>query len=163
VRGEIVEDVALAREVCRAGGRVTILDGSEQVDVHFYCGFWESWRGLAKSAFAALEYRLLPSLLMLGLLAFLFVWPAVLAVTGSLSDRVPAPTLRLAWATVALNAGLWYVVASRFRLSRTIAFFYPLTIALVSLIMLDSIRRSAFAGIGWKDRLYHLRGGTLHH
>jgi chlorobactene glucosyltransferase len=163
VRGEIAEDVALAREVCRAGRRITILDGSEHVDVHFYCGFWESWHGLAKSAFAALGYRLLPSLFMLALYGFLFVWPAVLAVAGSLWDAVPMPALRLAWATVALNAGLWYVVAIRFRLSWTIAFLYPLTVALVIVMMLDSIRRSAFAGIGWKDRLYRLRGGILRH
>ena len=163
VCGEIAEDVALAREVCRAGKRVTIVDGSEHVDVHFYCGFWESWHGLAKSAFAALGYRLLPTLFMLGLYGFLFVWPPVLAVIGCLSDTIPAPALRLAWAIVALNAGLWYAVAVRFRLSRTIAFLYPLTVALVILIMLDSIRLSAFAGIRWKDRLYRLRGGVLHH
>jgi chlorobactene glucosyltransferase len=163
VRGEIAEDVALARAVCRAGRRVTIVDGSERVDVHFYCGFWESWHGLAKSAFAALGYRLLPTLLMLGLYGFLFVWPAVLVVMGCLTDAIPAPALRLACAIAALNAGLWYAVATRFRLSRTIAFLYPLTVALVILIMLDSIRRSAFAGIPWKDRLYRVRGGILRH
>jgi len=56
VRGESGDDVALARTVCRAGRRVTMVDGSARVDVHFYCGFWVSWHGLAKSAFAALGY-----------------------------------------------------------------------------------------------------------
>jgi len=63
---------------------------------------------------------------------------------------------------VTLNARLWYAVATRFRLFWTIAFLYPLTVALVILIMLDSIRRSAFAGISWKHRLYRVCGGILH-
>jgi len=163
VRSEIAEDVALARKVRRAGGRVALLDGSEQVDVHFYRGFRESWHGLAKSAFAALEYRLLPSMLMMGFYGFLFLWPVALLLLGFCQGRMGEPALRLALFQVFLNSGLWYAVAVRFRLPRRTAFIYPLTILLTILIMLDSIRRAVFSGIGWKERVYHLRGGSLRH
>ncbi len=163
VRGEIAEDVALARQMVRSGGRVTMLDGSEWVDVHFYHGFRESWHGLAKSAFAALGYRLLPSLLMAAVYGFLFLWPLTLLVLGFLQGRMGEPTLRLALFQVVLNSGLWYAVAERFRLPRNTAFLYPLTVLLTILIMLDSIRRVAFSGVGWKERVYQVRGGSLRH
>jgi len=163
VRGEIAEDVMLARQVCRAGGQVTLLDGSEQVDVHFYKGFRESWHGLTKSAFAALGYRLLPSLLMVAFYGFLFLWPVMLLLIGLREGRMGEPTSRLALFQVFLNSGLWYAVAVRFRLPKRTALLYPLTILLTILILLDSIRRAAFSGIGWKERVYHVRGGSLRH
>jgi chlorobactene glucosyltransferase len=163
VQSEIAEDVVLARQVRRAGGRVALLDGSEQVDVHFYRGFWESWHGLAKSAFAALEYRLIPTLLMMGLYGFLFLWPVVVLVMGLWQGRGGEAQVQLALLISLLNSGLWYAVAVHFDLSRSTALFYPLTISLTILIMSDSIRRAAFSGIGWKERVYRLNGGSLRH
>lgn len=163
VRGEIAEDVLLARRMRAAGRKVVLVDGSEQVDVHFYQGFRESWQGLAKSAFAALEYRLLPSLLMLVFYGFLFLWPLFLLVHGVWQGRFGEPTVRLALFQVFLNAGLWYAVAVRFHLPRRTAALYPLTVALSIVIMLDSVRRAALSGIGWKERVYRVRGGSLRH
>lgn len=163
VRGDIAEDVVLARQVRRAGGQVVLLDGSEQVDVHFYRGFRESWYGLAKSAFAALEYRLLPSLLMVGFYGFLFLRPVVLLLLGLWNGWMGGPALRLTLFHVLLNSGLWYAVAVRFRLPRRTAFLYPLTVSLIILIMLDSMRQTALGGIGWKGRVYRIRGGSLRH
>ena len=36
-------------------------------------------------------------------------------------------------------------------------------VLLVILVMLDSVRRARMSGIGWKDRVYHIRGGMLRH
>jgi chlorobactene glucosyltransferase len=163
VRGEIAEDVVLARQVRRAGGRVVLADGAERVEVHFYRGFRESWHGIAKSAFAALEYRLVPTLLMLGLFGYLFLWPTALFVWGLLRGRMDEPSSRLALCMVALNSGLWYAVAARFHLPRSSALYYPLTVLLSIVIAFDSIRRAAFGGIGWKERVYYVHGGSLRH
>ena len=157
VRGEIAEDVVLARRVRRYGGRVVLLDGADHLDVHFYRGFWESWHGLAKSAFAALEYRLLPTVLMLLFYGFLFLWPVFLLYGGLLLGRMGEPALRLALFQVFLNSGLWYAVAVRFRLPRLTAFLYPVTVLLVMLVVLDSVRMTVWGGIGWKERVYRVR------
>jgi chlorobactene glucosyltransferase len=163
VRGEIAEDVMLARRIRRAGGRVVLLDGSEHVSVRFYRGFGESWHGLAKSAFAALEYRLLPSLAMAGFYGFLFLWPLVLLLIGLWNGRLGELAVRLALFQALLNSGLYYVVAQRFHLPRRTALFYPLTVFLVILILCDSIRRATVTGIAWKERVYRIRDGTLWH
>jgi len=163
LRAAIAEDVMLAREVRRSRGRVVLLDGAEQVDVHFYRGFRESWHGLAKSAFAALNYRLFASLLMVIFYGFLFLWPLALFVDGLSQGKMGETTSRLALFQLFLNSGLWYAVAVRFRLPRRTAFLYPLTIVLTILIMLDSIRQAVFSGIGWKGRVYHMHDGSLRH
>ncbi|RME35661.1 MAG: glycosyltransferase [Thermoflexia bacterium] len=163
VRGEIAEDVVLARRMRKHGGTVLLLDGSEHLNVHFYRGFWETWHGLAKSAFAALEYRLIPTFFMLLFYGFLFLWPVLLLVWGLLQGRMGEPALRLALFQVFLNGGLWYAVAVRFRLPRVTAPLYPLTVALVVLVVLDSVRMSLFGGISWKERVYRLRDGSLFH
>lgn len=157
VRGEIAEDVVLARRVRRHGGRVVLLDGAEHLDVHFYRGFRESWHGLAKSAFAALEYRLLLTVLMFLFYGFLFLWPVFLLYGGLLQGRMGEPALRLALFQVFLNSGLWYAVAVRFRLPRITAFLYPVTVLLVMLVVLDSVRMTVWGGIGWKERVYRVR------
>jgi len=72
-------------------------------------------------------------------------------------------TLRLTLLQVFLSSGLWYAVAVRFRLPRSVAFLYPLTVLLTILIMLDSIRQTVLSGIGWKERVYRVRGGSLRH
>lgn len=157
VRGAIAEDVVLARRVRRHGGRVVLLDGAEHLDVHFYRGFWESWHGLAKSAFAALEYRWLLTALMLVFYGFLFLWPVFLMYWGLLQGQMGEPALRLALFQVFLNSGLWYAVAVRFRLPRITALLYPITVLLVMLLMVDSIRMAVWSGIGWKERVYRVR------
>jgi chlorobactene glucosyltransferase len=157
VRGEIAEDVVLARRIRRHGGRVVLLDGADYLDVHFYRGFWESWHGLAKSAFAALEYHLLLTVLMLLFYGFLFLWPVFLLYGGLLLGRMGEPALRLALFQVFLNSGLWYAVAVRFRLPRITAFLYPVTVLLVILVVLDSMRMTVWGGIGWKERVYRVR------
>jgi chlorobactene glucosyltransferase len=163
VRAEIAEDVVLARRTRQAGGRVVLLDGSEHISVRFYRGFGESWHGIAKSAFAALEYRLLPSLLMAGFYGLLFLWPLALLLYGLWQGRMGELAVRLALFQAVLNSCLFYAVVQRFHLPRRTALFYPVTVFLTILIMADSIRRATFTGISWKDRVYRFRDGTLWH
>jgi chlorobactene glucosyltransferase len=163
VRGKIAEDVFLARQVRRDGGCVSLLDGSEKVDVHFYHGLRESWHGLAKSAFAALGYRPLPSFLMIGFYGFLFLWPVVLLFLGLWHGRMGEPALRLALFQVFMNSGLWYAVAVRFRLPRRTALLYPLTVLFTILIVLDSICRATLSGVTWKERVYYDVRRSLRH
>jgi chlorobactene glucosyltransferase len=163
VRGEICEDVRLARKLRRRGGRIVLLDGSEHLEVHFYNGFRDAWHGLAKSAFAALDYRVVPVALMIAFYGFLFLWPVVLMAGGLLRGQLGDPSLRLAMLHVALNSGLSYSLAARFRLPRRTALMFPLTILLTIVILLDGMRQVFVSGTGWKDRRYHVQDGVLRH
>jgi chlorobactene glucosyltransferase len=163
VCGEICEDVRLARKMRRNGASVILLDGSDALEVHFYHGFRDAWQGLAKSAFAALDYRVLPVALMIAFYGFLFLWPVVLLAVGLLQGRLGDPSLRLAMLHVGLNAGLCFTLARRFRLPRRTALMFPLTILLTIIILFDGMRQIFVSGTGWKDREYHVEDGVLRH
>ena len=147
----------------RAGEKVVLLDGSDQLDVHFYHGFRDAWHGLAKSAFAALECRLVPVILMILFYGFLFLWPVFLLLRGLLQGRLGDPSLRLAMLHVALNCGLCYALATRFQMPRRVAMLFPITILLTIVILIDGMRQVFFAGTGWKDRIYQVHDGVLRH
>jgi chlorobactene glucosyltransferase len=163
VCGEICEDVRLARKLRRNGGNIVLLDGSDHLEVHFYHGFRDAWHGLAKSAFAALDYRVLPVAIMIAFYGFLFLWPGILLVGGLLQGRLGDPSLRLAILHVALNAGLCYTLAVRFRLPRRTALMFPITILLTIVILFDGMRQVFVSGTGWKERRYHVEDGVLRH
>ena len=49
VRGELVEDVALARHVARTGRRVEFIDGAELLTVRMFESFADTWTGWGRS------------------------------------------------------------------------------------------------------------------
>ena len=49
VRGEVVEDVALARHLARSGWRVGFLDGADLLTVRMFESFGDTWRGWGRS------------------------------------------------------------------------------------------------------------------
>jgi hypothetical protein len=85
VRSEILEDIALARQIKRAGGHIALVDASHQA----ICRMYTSWRGLTagytKSLWASFGSGPAAAFVVVFLL-FLYVLPAaatpILAVTG---------------------------------------------------------------------------------
>jgi GT2 family glycosyltransferase len=55
VRGEILEDVALARRVKSAGGKLLFLPGAQWVRTRMYRTFGEMWRGWTKNLYLLYE------------------------------------------------------------------------------------------------------------
>lgn len=82
VRGDIVEDVFIARWVKRAGGRIALADGVDTLRVDFYSGFRETWEGLSKSAFAAFDYSLPGVLAAIAAFVALFLGPYAVLYQG---------------------------------------------------------------------------------
>ncbi len=157
IRNNIVDDIALAREVKKAGGRVTIMDGTDLVSVRFYRNFREIWDGLSKSIFGALDYSLTTAALYIIAGWSLFIYPYLL-VFQSLAFRefhllsfwVPSFHIALAWL-------MYYKVARRFKLSPFTPVFSALTVALTLLMIINSVRCSFLGkGLAWKGRYYNV-------
>ncbi len=53
----VVDDVALSREVKRAGYRVRLFDGTDLVQTTWYRSLGDIWTGFAKNAYPALDYN----------------------------------------------------------------------------------------------------------
>ncbi|MCX7750166.1 MAG: glycosyltransferase [Candidatus Bipolaricaulota bacterium] len=155
VRAEVVDDLALARNIRRAGLRWAFFDGSRRVATRMYRGWRETARGLAKNLFPVFRYNV-P--------LFLFVWtwllwlawqpPAVLALAAS--GRLRPEMVPPAAATIGLSLLTWGIAALRFRLPLLQVPLYPITVLLVSGIAVRSLLWHLARRGTWKGRGIHV-------
>jgi chlorobactene glucosyltransferase len=90
LRGEIVDDMALARMVKGAGGGVDILCGTGIFATRFYHSAAEIWSGFSKNSFGAFGYSVLPFVATLVFCYAIFLNPFVqLALQPELSLSNP--------------------------------------------------------------------------
>ena len=155
VRTDIVEDIQLSRLIKRHGGRLVWIDGTELMRVQMYHKFSEAWRGITKSAFAAINYSrpvLLPGV---AICVALFCAPYVFLVVGlfhytssSLLFWLPLLQVSFLWATDLL-------VMRRFHLPPALVFLQAGTALAMILTTLHAAIQTEFgAGIIWKGRTY---------
>lgn len=167
VRGEILEDVELARRVKASGGRLLFLPGAAWVQTRMYQSFVEMWRGWTKNL-----YLLYGMSLTRMLKTVIEVW---------LTDVFPIAALLVLSALVALGRGgvatimatvgcfvvvvLWQwrysQELSRIGFEPRLASFQVLGAGLFGLLLLSSARAYCLGGkVEWKGREYRTRGST---
>lgn len=163
VRNEIIEDLNLARQLKAAGARLHIRLTDDLITTRMYEDFADMWEGLAKNAFAGMEYR--PHRFLTGaplLLAFA-VFPPVYLVVAFVAALATYPATPKLWAVVALCVliNLLMVLVHRrtirhFRLPPVHAYFMPLSLGLYLVIVAGSILQYySRGGTVWKGRRYH--------
>jgi len=167
VRGEILEDVELARRVKASGGRLLFLPGAAWVRTRMYQSFSEMWRGWTKNL-----YLLYAMSLARMFRTVIQVW---------LTDVLPAAALIVLSALVALGRGgvatilatvACFVFAvlrqwsysqelSRIGFEPRLASFQVLGAGLFGLLLLSSVRAYCLKGkVEWKGREYSTQGST---
>jgi len=87
VRGDVLEDIGLARAVKRAGGRIALADGSRLATCRMYSSWWELSDGYAKSLWAAFGSTA-GAATVVGTLLFLYAAPSLLLFSGSVRIAV---------------------------------------------------------------------------
>lgn len=159
VKGEVVEDMRLAQEACRAGARLSLREGEDVLATRMYRslgGLLEGWtKNLAtglRQAGGGLPGWLLVAATAALTLGFWVVPPVWLAL--GLARGGDPTTGALLWAALATGAGLllWAGAMWRARLSPLWGLSYPLGALLLAFIVL----RSGLRGdrIEWKGRVY---------
>lgn len=152
VRGEVVDDIALARRVAGAGLVARVMDATAIVRCRMYRSAREARAGFAKNLFAAFGYAILPYGFVWGWLGFVFLAPVL---TGALHlvwpARVPVEPPLLT-ATIALALVHWGVVYLRLRLPLWPALVYPVTTVLFLGVAFRSFVDGLFRRSTWKGR-----------
>jgi len=158
VRAEVLDDLALAHNVHRAGLGWAFLDGSRRVTTRMYHGWRETARGLAKNLFPVFHYNI-P--------LFLFVWtwllwlawqPLVVLGLRLANNALPEEILAPAAVTVGLSLLTWALAAVRFRLPLVQVPLYPVTVLLVTGIAFRSLLWHLRQRGTWKGRGIHVQG-----
>jgi hypothetical protein len=161
VRALVLEDVALARAVKRAGYRIELADGGDLVRTRMYRGTAELWAGCSKYFFAFFNYSLPFLIVMLGGFALLYVVPPLWLLAGgtraAIMGSVPAGPEGWAWlglplAQYGVGVAMRLLLAVRFRFRFADALLQPLSVALQIAIGLNSARLARRGGGTWKGR-----------
>ena len=150
VRGEISDDLAIARELKKAGFREVFLDLRRYVRCRMYEGYRASFDGVSKNIYDIARHRSLLFAAAVTLLAGFVVLPLaalpVQILTGDPAARLTAAGVLLflvSWALVLYDRGLqWWV-----------PLLYPvLTVHLLYMAWWCTIRAGAREGVVWKGR-----------
>ncbi len=160
VRSHIIEDVNLARKLKASGAKVQTWMTADLIQTEMYHDFRDMWEGLAKNAYAGIEYRPLRFWggLLGGVIAAVFP-PVYLVMTLVWAWRIGSTE---SWIAVILAAAinllmiLVHARAVRFlRLPILDTIMLPFSAGLYSLIALSSMWQHHFGGGNlWKGRRY---------
>ncbi|ARP73503.1 glycosyl transferase family 2 [Streptomyces pluripotens] len=153
IRHSVIDDVALARAVKGAGGRIW-LGLADRVDsVRPYPRLHDLWRMVARSAYAQLRHN---PLLLLGTVAGLalvyLLPPAALTAGVTAGDPATAVLGALAWTVM---AGTYAPMLRYYRQPLWLAPLLPFTAFLYLLMTIDSaLQHYRGRGAAWKGRTY---------
>jgi hopene-associated glycosyltransferase HpnB len=141
IRGEIIDDVNLARALARVG-RIRLATSRRDVrSIRAYDTVGPIWRMVRRTAFDQLRYsRSLLALTVLGLL-LLFVVPPAVGVVGAATGRWLAAAL--AFAALGLLAGLFVPTVRHFGLGSAWVVALPIAGVLYGAMTVDSAFRHA--------------------
>ncbi len=153
IRGAVIDDVSLAREVKRGGGHIW-LGLAERVDsVRPYPRLADLWRMVARSAYAQLRHQ---PLILLGTvlgLALVYLAPPAGLLTGLV--RGEGALALTGGATWLLMAGSYAPMLRHYRQTLWLAPLLPLVAALYLLMTVDSaVQHYRGRGAAWKGRTY---------
>lgn len=157
VRGEVVEDMALAQAVVARGGHLLLAHADDLMETRMYRslrGIIEGWtKNLAQGSRQAVPRWLAPVTPWLIALITLAVWvlPPVLLVVSIFEPLMPGVQ---SWALLASAASAlcWMLVNAAMRVPPQHGLIYPVGALIVALLVV----RSAFRGerVTWRGRRY---------
>jgi chlorobactene glucosyltransferase len=153
VRGIVIEDMALARTIKRAGLRFQLMNAIGTVSCTMYSSMREVWDGFAKNVYPGAGAT---PISMLGLIAF--VWLVALGPWAwFLSNLVRGSSLLEPLFAVALSLIPRVLSDWRYGYRTGLWLLHPLSILSWTAIALESWRRYATGDVQWKGRRYDLR------
>ena len=149
-RDQVLEDVALARAVKKAGYCALLADGSDLMTTRMYEGPSEVWRGYSKNAYAFFGYSPFFAALGILILLILYLAPIPLALYSVLSPQ--SSVLIVAAVQYGLGVVPRLLLAWRFNYSRWDALLHPLAVLFQVVIIVNSMVWAHTGKGTWKGR-----------
>ncbi len=150
-RDSMHDGIRMPRLFRAAGLRTDLFDGTDLVSVRMYRGLGQTWRGFAKNAFEGLgSVALLVMLTIMHGLGHVLPWAFLL--WSFATDRPTDLATALAGAAVACAIVERWMLATRFRQPRFIAFLHPIAIIMMTAIQWHSLWLALRGRRSWKGR-----------
>ncbi|MCP2520848.1 glycosyltransferase [Candidatus Aminicenantes bacterium AC-708-M15] len=149
VKKEILDDLAIAKRAKAFGGKTILADGSDVMQVRFYHGFREIWKGFSKNAYGAFidcPQIIIPFLI---LIYFLFVYPYFSFIRGLRGGEF----ISISAIQVIIISLIRVILSIRCKTNMLLGLFHPIAVIIWILIVLNSLRMWVIKkGIEWKER-----------
>jgi chlorobactene glucosyltransferase len=165
VRGEILDDVALARLVKQRGGRLVFLPGAECVRTRMYTSFRDMWQGWSKNLFLLYGRGFLPVLkalaaaLLLDVLLPLGLLAVGIVIVAGVRTLWPLLCLVVCYVGTSLRQWKYRQRLVKLGYDRRLDVYQFVGAGLFALLLLNSMWAYTVAGgVRWKGRRYQTSG-----
>ena len=152
IRGNPLDDFNLGRTIKKIGLKWVLLEGLNCVEVLAYKGNVDAFKGVSRSIFPAINYRvsvfILFSIALLGvglLPLFTLVWTST---SASQKDGL----MLMSAMSLSMVIISWLIVCLKFKHSALIILVYPLSILVIFLAACHSLVTHGFGFTNWKGR-----------
>jgi chlorobactene glucosyltransferase len=147
----IVEDIALARNIKRAGLCWRVMNLTDMITCRMYLGGQEAFKGFAKNLFATFDYRISEFLFVYFWLGAMFLEPLIVLVLKIFGFAPTAFYSELA-ICICLSVLIWFISYMELRLPLSLSFIYPITIIANEIVAFQSLLLSITGQLSWKGR-----------
>lgn len=153
VRAIVIEDMALARNVKRAGLSFQLMNAVGTVSCRMYSGAREVWDGFAKNVYPGAGATPASMLGLIGVVWLVVLGPWVWSISSLASGaRMLEPVIAVILSLIPRILSDW-----RYGYRPGWSALHPLSVLSWTLIALESWRRYASGNVHWKGRRYDLR------
>jgi len=147
----IVEDLALARSIKRAGLRWRVVNITDLISCRMYLGGQEAFDGFAKNLFATFEFRLIEFLFVYLWLGALFLEPLII-LAAKLFGLAPSASYTELAICIGLSVLVWCIPYRELRLPLALGLIYPITMIANEGAAFRSLILSLTGRLSWKGR-----------
>jgi chlorobactene glucosyltransferase len=160
IKKDIVEDVAISRQIKKCGFRFMVFDGRKNIYCRMYNGFREVVRGFSKFIFASMNYSIIRMVAVISFISILFLVPLILFPIGFYIVRWPLIINVNLLIQISIIFTIRIVMTFRFRSRIMDIVLHPLSIFYITALSVNSVYQAKYGkGIYWKDRIYDMDDG----
>ena len=157
IKNDIVEDVAISKQVKKHGFNFMVFDGRSTVYCRMYDGFKGVVRGFSKFIFAAMNYSVIKLGVVVSFVMLLFLVPLILLPLGLYIFNWPLLVNVMILSQVSIILFIRIVMTFRFKSRFTDIFLHPLSMFYIAVLSVNSVYQAKYgSGIFWKDRFYSI-------
>jgi len=156
VKGEILEDVIISKQVKRCGFKFMIFDGRSNVYCRMYHNFKEVVRGYSKVIFSAFDYNIPMISIALIMITAIYLMPFVMLPLAILFDWPLVITNIIILQTIFVMVTK-IILAIRFKMKALDVLLHPFSIMYLLSMAVNSVFQFRFnIGVYWKGRIYNV-------
>jgi len=156
VKGEILDDIMISKQVKRCGYRFMIFDGKDNLYCRMYRNFREVVHGYTKVMFPAFDYNMAVFVPAFMSVAAIHLMPFIMLPMALLFDW-PSVVTNLIILQVLMVLATKIMLAVRFKMRTIDIILHPLSTIYILALALNSVIQYRFNdGVFWKGRTYNV-------